>query len=67
MSRLGDFVSQVRNFFDEVIAEMRKADWPGRRELLDSTVVVIVSVFLLSFYIGLCDKVLLTILDRFIL
>ena len=59
-------INGIRVFFSEVIMEMKKATWPTREELIRSTVVVIMSLVLLSIYIGVCDKVLITIL-RFVI
>ncbi len=42
--------------------EVRKASWPTRKELISSTIVVFISVILLSAYIGVCDKILVSIL-----
>ena len=55
-------VRSVRTFFGDVGAEMRKSTWPARDELFESTVVVIVSVCLLSLFIGVCDKLLIFVL-----
>ena len=44
----------MRQFFKEVRAELRKVNWPTRRELMSYTVVVLVSVIVLtSFVFGL--------------
>ena len=59
-------IAGVRTFFGEVMMEVRKASWPTRKELISSTMVVIVSVVLLSVYIGVCDKILISIL-RFLI
>jgi preprotein translocase subunit SecE len=48
----------VRNFLGEVVNELRKSSWPTRNELVESTVVVIVSVILFSVFVGLSDTVL---------
>ena len=45
---------------------MKKATWPTKQELISSTIVVIISIVLLSAYIGVCDKILITIL-RFVI
>jgi preprotein translocase SecE subunit len=51
----------VRLFFDEVVGEMKKSSWPEKDELFDSTAVVIVSLLLLSTFVGVSDKVLVTL------
>ncbi len=53
----------VRQFLADVGGEIRKTTWPARNELVESTVVVIVSLVLLSVYIGVCDRVLVTLLQ----
>ena len=62
MSTLKQGFDQVRVFLDEVVAEMKKSTWPERQELIESTVVVIVSLLLLAVYVGVCDKILVTLL-----
>jgi len=62
MKSLRQSLQGFRTFLDGVVLEMKKTSWPGRQELLESTVVVIVSVLLLSVYVGLADKVLVSLL-----
>ena len=45
----------LRIFFGETIAELKKASWPSRNELRDSTIVVIVASILLGAFIALSD------------
>jgi preprotein translocase subunit SecE len=49
---------QVREFVKEVKVESTKVSWPTREELRASTVVVIVAVLLISFFVGVVDYVL---------
>ena len=51
-----------KTFLDEVVTETRKSTWPNRSELMESTVVVIVSVLLLGFFVGISDWVLVELL-----
>lgn len=62
MNKLKRGVEQVRNFSGEVFGEMRKSTWPERQELIESTIVVIISVLLLSVFVGISDKLLVTLL-----
>ena len=41
----------VRDWYLQVVAELRKCTWPTRQELVESTLVVIISVALLSIYV----------------
>ncbi len=55
-------VRSVRTFLDEVVEETRKTTWPQREELVESTVVVLFSLLLLSLFVGLADKILVVLL-----
>jgi len=59
MEKIRQAVAAVRTFFAEVGVELRKCVWPTRSELVDSTVVVMVSVVLLAVFVGLCDGILM--------
>ena len=50
--------NQGREFLKEVRVEATKVSWPTRNELRDSTVVVIVTVVIVSVFIGIVDRVL---------
>jgi len=58
MSKIVDAVMKVRTFGHEVADEVRKSTWPQRQELIESTVVVLVSLLLLSLFVGVSDKIL---------
>ena len=49
---------QLTRFFKEVRTEMKKVNWPPRKEVVGSTIVVVVSVFILSFFLGVVDVTL---------
>ena len=48
-------IKKVQNFFSEVRAEMGKVTWPTREELIGSTGVVLMTMFILSAFIGVAD------------
>jgi len=52
------WLTQGREFLKEVRVEATKVSWPTRNELRDSTVVVIVTVVIVSVFIGIVDRVL---------
>jgi len=66
MEKVRQFFGGVAVFWDEVVAETRKTDWPTRQELGESTVVVIVAVLLLSAFVGVGDKLLVMLLKALI-
>jgi preprotein translocase subunit SecE len=53
---------RVRDFLAEVMVELKKSSWPTRKELIDSTIVVIVTVLILGVFIALADIVFLRII-----
>ena len=50
-------ITKVQSFLNEVLAEMKKVSWTTRRELIDSTLIVIFSSVLLGSFIALIDVV----------
>jgi len=56
-------VKKISGFLREVVSEMRKVTWPGRKELIGSTIVVVVLVLIIAFYIGLVDFFLSRLMD----
>ena len=51
-------LAKAREFLKEVRVESTKVSWPTRNELRDSTVVVIVTVLIVSLFIGVVDRLL---------
>lgn len=51
-------VNKIRNFFLEVRAEMQKVTWPTREELVGSTTAVLMTMLILSSFIGIADFIL---------
>jgi preprotein translocase subunit SecE len=47
--------SSMRLFYKETMTELKKATWPTKTELRDSTVVVLLATALLGTYIALID------------
>jgi preprotein translocase subunit SecE len=56
----------ARQFLKEVRQELRKVDWPSRRELISYTVVVLVTVVVMTSFVFFLDllfsKVILNVL-----
>ena len=48
-------IAKIQKFIGEVFAEMKKVSWSTRRELVDSTLIVIFSSFLLGIFVGVID------------
>jgi preprotein translocase subunit SecE len=52
------WTERVRDFVKDVRVESAKVSWPTRAELRDSTIVVIITVAIVSAFVGLVDRVL---------
>ncbi len=48
-------IKKVQTFFQEVRGEMQKVTWSTREELMGSTAVVLMTMFILSTFIGIAD------------
>ena len=46
---------KARIFYGETIAELKKATWPTKTELKESTVVVLVGILILGTFLTLTD------------
>lgn len=51
MSKIKQFIQ----FLKEVKGELEKVSWPSRDEVVNFTIVVIVTVVIVAFYLGLID------------
>ena len=47
--------TSIRHFYKEMLIELKKASWPSKVELRDSTVVVLIATAILGTYIALID------------
>lgn len=57
--------STIRTFWNETVGELKKASWPTRKELKESTVIVIIGIALLGFYVGIVDFSLFQVVNLF--
>jgi preprotein translocase subunit SecE len=52
---LNIMLNKVKEFFREVKVELKKVVFPTREELVGSTWVVIITVFVISMFLGIID------------
>ena len=45
-----------RQFISESVAELRKVEWPGQRQLVSATVVVLLAIAVVGFYLWVADE-----------
>ena len=46
---------KIRIFFSETVGELQKSSWPTRKELRDSTLVILIAIIILGIFITLAD------------
>jgi len=51
-------LKKTRGFLTDVKVELKKVSWPSRQDTMSSTGVVLVVVFIISFYLGIIDILL---------
>ena len=63
---LGEYWRRSVQFLKEAWIELKKVTWPGQKETVGATGVVLVLVILVSFYLGLVDMALSRLVKYFI-
>jgi len=56
-------VSKIKNFLKESKSELKKVDWPSKDDVVNSTIVVLVSISFISVGLGILDISLSAVLD----
>ena len=49
---------RFRQFLVDVVSELKKTTWPGKREVYGTTLVVIVTVVICAFFLWIVDLIL---------
>ncbi len=55
MEKIKEYWKLTQQFFREVRVELKKVTWPSRKETIASTSVVLVTVILVAFFLGIVD------------
>ncbi|MFB0509149.1 MAG: preprotein translocase subunit SecE [bacterium] len=56
------FFNRIRKYIMEVISELKRVSWVKRKELISTTLVVIILSLILAIYIGIFDFIFSRIL-----
>ena len=56
-----------RRFISECVAELKKVDWPGQRQVMTGTVVVLIACAIVGTYLWVADLVLQPLVQRLLL
>jgi preprotein translocase subunit SecE len=62
VERVQGWWAETSQFLREVWVELKKVNWPQRKEVMGSTAVVILASFVVAFFLGAVDLVLQKVL-----
>lgn len=54
-ARAGGFPNNIRNFYHEVVLEMKKVSWPARQEVVNTTIIVVIAILFFAVYLFVAD------------
>ncbi len=63
---MNKLISKVKSFYGHTVDETKKCTWPNKQELIESTVVVIISLAILVITVGVLDKVYSSVIEKII-
>ena len=66
MGKVQNVIGGTKSFVGEVQDELKKCSWPTQSELIQSTGVVIVSVFILAAVVSVSDLILMQVMKLII-
>ena len=58
VEKVKEWTGKAKQFYLDVRSEMKKVSWPGRQEVVGTTIVVVIPVFFFGVYLGLVDLLL---------
>jgi preprotein translocase subunit SecE len=56
--KIKEWADRTKQFYLDVRSEMKKVSWPGRQEVMSTTLVVIIAVLFFGAYLGAVDVAL---------
>jgi len=63
--KLKNIFNKINNFIKEATSELKKVIWPTKKDLKNSTIVVISTIIIASIFIGLVDIFFTKVLTLF--
>ncbi len=57
-------VTRIKDFIGAVTVEFKRISWPSKRQLFVSSMLVLVTTFLLAGYIGLVDFIIVNLVNH---
>ena len=56
--KIKEWAVRAKEFYLAVRSEMKKVSWPGRQEVMSTTLVVVIAVLFFGAYLGVVDGIL---------
>ncbi len=64
MQRAASWPIGVKNYFEELQAEMRRVTWPSWKQVRATTLVVIIAVFAFAAYFAVVDQIFASLINK---
>ena len=64
LQRASSWPVGVKNYFEELQAEMRRVTWPSWKQVRGTTIVVIIAVFAFAAYFAVIDQIFLSLINK---
>lgn len=65
--KISNFPKKIVSFLKEVRLEMKKVNWPSRKETIKYTLIIIAASVAVAVFLGGLDYIFTTLLNKFIL
>ena len=64
LQRASSWPLGVKNYFEDLQAEMRRVTWPSWKQVRATTLVVIVAVFAFAAYFAVIDEIFASLINK---
>jgi preprotein translocase subunit SecE len=64
LQRAASWPVGVKNYFEELQAEMRRVTWPSWKQVRATTLVVIIAVFAFAAYFAVVDEIFASLINK---
>jgi len=67
LKKLKTWIYKTFDFLRESFLELKKVNWPTKKETLNYTLIVLVVTTVVAIYLWACDLIFVTLLKKFLL
>lgn len=61
-----EYVDKAKDYFKDVVVELKRVTWPTKKDTMAATWVVIITVIILSIFLGIVDFALSQLIKMFL-